>query len=297
MYDLIIVGAGAAGLNAGLYAARYKLKTLIISERFGGTGLDAPHIENWLGIRKEIGSELMKAFIEHVRSVGAEFLQATVETIKKDEKGFKVIAGGKEYEAKTIIFSTGMTHKKLDVFDKFEKKGVSYCVSCDGPIFQNKNVAVVGGGNSACAAAMMLSNYAKKVYMIVRKKELRAEPRLAENTVKNKKIEIIFKANITKAKGDKFLKSIELDNKNELEVQGVFVEIGLAPVTRLASEIGLKLDKQGFIKVNKDQETSVDGIFAAGDATDKHKLKQLITSAEEGAVAAFSAYQLLKEKK
>ena len=202
------------------------------------------------------------------------------------------------YECKTLIITTGMEKRKLGIpgEKEFLGKGVSYCGTCDGPLFKDKIVGVVGGSDAAGVEALLLTEYAKKVYIIYRREQLRAEPVTFEQIKKNKKIEIIYKSNVTEIKGKQFVESVILDNGRELKLDGLFIEIGGIPTSYLVKDIGVKLTEDGHVIVDETQETNVDYIFAAGDITNaSNKFKQIITAASEGCLAALSAYKHVRQ--
>lgn len=288
MYDLIIIGAGPAGLTASLFAERYGLNTLILSEDIGGTANLAPLVENWPGIKSISGFDLMKKFKEQVKS---PIKLEKVISIEKN-KDFIIQTDKAKYESKTAIIATGTERKKLEAknADKFEGKGISYCANCDAPLFKDKTVAILGGANSAVESALLLKKYAKKVYIIYRKEKLRADPNLVK---KLKNVEIIYNANVIEVKGDKFLSSIILENKKEIKVEGIFVEFGGVPLTEMTKTLSLEYENN-FIKVNASKETNIKGLFAAGDVINT-PLRQIITAASDGAIAAFSAYNYCKK--
>lgn len=293
MHDLIIVGAGPGGLTAALYAERYGLNTLVLSETIGGTANYAPLIENWPGINSISGFDLMKKFAEQVKS---PIKTEKVISVSKDKnnKNFAVKTEKETYESKCVIIATGTKRIKLiaENSDKFEGKGISYCVTCDAPLFKNKTVAVLGGGNSALEAAIMLSKYAKKIYLIFRKDKLTANVDLTEQA-KKKGIEMIPNSNVTSVKGGKFLSSIVLNNEKEINIEGLFVEFGGVPAVDVISSMKVSLDKDNSIVVNSKKETNIKGLFAIGDVTDT-PLKQIVTACSDGAIAALSAYGYVK---
>lgn len=297
MNDLIIIGAGPAGLAAAIYAGRYMLKTLIISKNIGGTCLEAHDICNYPGFKKISGQDLMKKFIGQVKSYNIKIIEEEIADIDKIKDIFKIkTKTGKLFETKTIMLCLGTKRRKLNIQgeEDFLGRGVSYCFTCDAPLFKDKIVGVVGGSDAAVMAARLLREYARKVYIIYRKDKLRAEPIRIEQIKKDPKIEIITNTNITKIIGKKFVEEVIFDNKKSLKLDGIFVEIGAIPSTDLAKKLKLKLTKDNYIKVNKDQETNIKGVFAAGDITD-NQLKQVVTSAAEGAKAAFSVYKYLQK--
>ncbi len=295
IYDLIIVGAGAAGLTAALYAHRYNLNTLIISKDLGGTALEAHSIENFPGYKQITGIELMKSWTNHIKSLKIETQQQDVINVEKQNNIFVITTkDSKKFQSKTVILALGMKRKHLNVEgeDKFLGKGISYCATCDAPLYKNKIVAVIGGGNTALMDAQMLTKHAKRVYIIHRKDEFRAEPKREEQIKKNKKIEIIYNTNIKEIKGDNFIKSILLDNNTEIKVDGIFIDVGFIPSIDIIKKLNAKCDEHDYIIVNNKQETNIPGLFAAGDIT-FNSLKQIITAASEGAIAAFSAFRYI----
>lgn len=297
MYNTIIIGGGAAGLSAAVYSARYKMKALLVAKMIGGSFSEAHKIENWLGTKSATGIELAERFEEHARSYDIKIVDAEVISIKKTKKGFEVLTKDNKYETETVILATGMRHRQLDIpgEEKFLGKGISYCFTCDSPLYQDKVVAVIGGADSACTGAILLAEYAKKVYLIYRKSEIRAEPITVDKIKKNKKIEVLYNTEVKEAKGNKFLGSILLNNNKELKVDGLFIEIGHVPVTALAKEFKLKTE-DGFIIVDDMNMTSQKGIFAAGDIVFNNKVKQIVTAAAGGAVAAVGAFKYTQKK-
>lgn len=295
VYDTIIIGAGPAGMTAAIYAIRYQLKVLIISKDVGGIANLAHKIENWPGIISITGPDLMQNFKIHLEALGVKILQ---EEVVKLSSGFEITtAGGKTFKSKTLILALGTVRRKLNVpgEDEFIGKGVSYCFTCDGPMFRNKIVCVVGGSNSAAMAALMLAEYAKKVYLIYRKESLRADPVLVDRINKNKKLEVLYNSEITKIIGTKFVEKIVLNTGKELPMEGVFIEIGGIPSTDLAKELGVKLDEHSSITVDDNMQTNVPGVYAAGDITNT-PLDQVVTACADGAKAAYSVFNHLKQK-
>ena len=311
-YDFIAVGAGGTGLAAAIYAARLKLKTLVLGHphstelSVGGVITTTHVVENYPGFMKISGKELAKEIEQHARSYDlVEIKEEQVIEIKKSDEGFIVKTNKSEYKSKTLLFATGTKLRKLPESVKgsreFENKGISYCALCDGPLFKDKVVAVIGGSNSAAKDALFLTEYAKKIYIIYRGEQIRPEPINLERIKKNKKIEIITKTNVKEVKGNKIVVSIVLDRpykgKKELQVDGVFVAIGHIVLSDLTKQLGVELNKAGEIKINHlNSETNVPGVYAAGDVTDK-PFKQLITGVADGCTAAYSAYEYIKKDK
>jgi len=296
-YDLVIIGAGPAGLTAAIYAARYKLSTLVVGEQIGGMAAEADEICNFPSYKKIIGIELTKKMIEQVENLGVEIKNSYADSIKKIDSQFLVKTNSTEYKAKKIILATGTEKRKLGLKneDKFLGKGVSYCATCDAAFFKNKVVGVVGGSNSALTAALLLSKFANEIYIIYRKnKFFRAEPKWVEEVERNEKIKSIFNANVIELVGENKLEYVKLDNGEKLNLDGLFVEIGSIPSVKLAEELGIELE-ENHIKVDKKQRTNMEGVFAAGDVTNS-PLKQIIVACAQGAIAANSAYEELRNE-
>lgn len=307
-YDLIIIGAGPAGLTAGVYAGRYRLKTLILGKLVGGMTGEAHEICNFPSYEKVSGMELMQKMFQQVSNLGVDIKQDIVIDISGNNKsGFKIKTNNKEYFSKKIILATGTERKKLGLKGEkeFTGKGVSYCATCDAGFYKNKKAGVIGGGNSALTAALLLSKFANKVYLFYRKESFKkAEPAWIEEIKNNDKIEVMFNTEVKELTGNEKLESVKIKTSNvhgndvkerKINLDGIFIEIGSIPQKELAEKIGLEIDNKGYTKINKNQETSVKGVFAAGDSTD-NPLKQAITASSEGAIAAFSAYQEISKK-
>lgn len=296
-YDLVIIGGGPAGLSAALYAARYNLKTIVLAKDFGQIAKSSL-IENYLGVESIDGISLITKMRKQVTALKVPIKNATIKQLAKTKNGFKATDNkGESYESKTLLLASGSQPRLLSLKgeDKYAGKGISYCTTCDAPVFRGKNVAVLGGSNSAATAALHASDFAKKVTIIYRGEELRAQPILVQKIKKKNNIDIITEANITELKGDKMLTGLKLDNGKELKVEGLFIEIGYLPSNELATRLGAELDEKGYVNVNQAQMTNVPGLFAAGDLTNAcNNLKQLITAAAQGAVAANAIFSYLK---
>ncbi len=309
-YDFIVLGAGGTGLAAAIYAARLGLKTLVLGHThgteasIGGVITTTNVVENYPGFKSISGYNIAKKIEQHARSYKLVTIknERAIE-IKKIGKTFIVKTNKSKYNGKTILFATGTKWKKLPDNIKgsreFENKGISYCALCDGPLFKNKIVAVVGGSDTATKDALLLSEYAKKVYIIHRSNKIHPEYINFDRVKKNQKIEVINNINIVEIKGKDLIESVIFDKhykgKKELAVQGIFVAIGHEILSELAKPLGVKLNSAGEIKINHmTSETNVPGIFAAGDVTDK-KFKQLITGVADGCSAAYSAYEYIKK--
>ncbi|MGC8607105.1 MAG: thioredoxin-disulfide reductase [Vulcanisaeta sp.] len=303
VYDTIIIGGGPAGLSAAIYAARYGMSTIIITEEIGGQVGKSGWVENYLGYTRIMGPDLVTKFEEHVKYYNVPIIIDSVENVERDGDLFKVYTlNGDEYTGRTIIIAVGEKKRKLNVpgEDAFNGRGVSYCAPCDAPLFKGKVVAVVGGGDSAASAALLLTEYASKVYLIHRRNQLRAQKYYQDLLLKNPKIEIIWNAVVKELQGDKLLRKAVLqrvDTKEvlELPLDGLFVEIGAEPPIELFKRMGLELSQDGYIKVNHLMETSIQGIYAAGDCIDltPRDFRQIVVAAGQGALAAYSAYNYI----
>jgi len=297
MYDIVILGGGPAGLTAALYAARYKINTAIISKDIGGQVNYAHKVENYPGFKEISGIELIKKMHEQLNSLKVRIINEEIRNIICNKDGtFTIITNTGSHHSKSIILAFGTAHRKLNLPEekKFIGKGISYCAVCDAPLFKNKTVAVYGGSDSAASAALLLAKYASKVYIIYRKEKLRAEPLRVEQIYSNKKIEIVYNSTIEGIKGKGKVEAVVLNDKRELKVDGIFIEIGFMPASSLLGNLKIKMDKNEYIIVDRDMKTNIKGVFAAGDCISK-SLRQIINAAGDGAIAAFSAYLYLKK--
>jgi thioredoxin reductase (NADPH) len=297
--DVLIVGAGFAGLSAAIYSARFNLKALIVGDVWGGLIVTTHIVENYPGYKSASGLELMEKFKEHVAHYNVPYEADFVESIKKKGEG-KFIAKtieGKEIEAKAVVIATGTKRKKLNVPGEleYENKGVSYCATCDGFLFKGKEVVVVGGSDSAAKEALLLSEFATNVTILARS-TLHPEPINGTRVKQIKNIKVIEHIQVKEIKGDgKKVVSVKLDNGKEMKADGVFIEVGHTAMTELAEQLGVKLNELKEIKVDRNSRTNIEGVFAAGDCTDSD-WKQGIVSAAEGAHAANSAFNYLLNK-
>ncbi len=299
-HDLVIVGAGPAGISAGIYAARYKVDFEIIGQTPGGNMSESYDIENYPGLEDVTpGHDLADRMLNQLRRFGASPKSDDIQSIIKTKEGFTLLGRNAEYQAKSVLLALGMARNKLGVpgENELEGKGVAYCATCDGFFYREKIVAVVGGGDSAVTAALYLADIAKKVYLIVRKPELRAEPAWQDKLKKDKRIEILFETNVKEIHGVDKVESILLEGKkNELKLDGVFIEIGQTPQTILYKSLGLKTTDKDLVIVDVAQKTSVKGVWAAGDiTTNSNGLRQIVTAASEGAVAAVDIFTEFKK--
>jgi thioredoxin-disulfide reductase len=300
VYDTIILGAGPAGLTAAIYAARARLDVLVIGKQTGGYLQEIPIIENCPGYNIISGRQLSLNIEKQVKELGVEILNEEIKEIKKIDKVFEIKTENEKYVSQTVIYCLGSTRKKLNVpgETEFSGKGVTYCFECDAAFFKGKDIAIIGGGNSAVLAVLYMLSYSNKIYMIDIEKEPRAEKiRLEKIRAEGQqKIEIISSHKVNEIKGNSIVKNIEIENINSnekklLDVNGVIVEIGQDPNSKLVKQLGVSTDN-AFIQVDRDMTTNIPGFFAAGDVTDR-ELKQIITAEAQGAIAARAVYDYL----
>lgn len=305
IYDLIIIGGGPAGITAGIYAARKKIKTLILTKDFVGQMGKTSSVENWPGTDSISGPELIENFKNHVKKFDIDIGDGKeVKDIKKEGEVFEVVVITNEtFQAKAIIITSGRNPRPLKVpgEDKFMGKGISFCSTCDAPIFQNKTVAIIGGGNSGFEAALDLEKYSPKIYILEFSPQVKADKVLQERARTSGKISVITNALVKEIKGNNFVESLIYEDKiskelKELKVSGIFVEIGSLPATAFVKDI-VDFSDWGEIKIDpKTCATKTPGLFAAGDVTDV-KYKQIIIACGEGAKSALSAYEYIEKSK
>lgn len=301
-YDLVIIGAGPAGLGASIYASRYGIKHIIIGQILGGQISETHLIDNYPGIEDVSGFEFSQKWGAHVKKYGTEIIAKKIEKIEKEDNFEITPEDGEKMKARAIILATGTKRRVLGIpgEKKLFGKGVSYCATCDGFFYKDKIVGVVGGSDSAAGAALYLADICQKVYIIYRRAVLRAEPFWRKEIEKNQKIEAIYETNVREILGEEKLKKVKLDkayqNSNELILDGLFIEAGSDPDASYAKDLKIETDKDGYIKIAKDCSTNISGVFAAGDLTDgSDKFRQVITAAAEGAIAARSIFNWLKK--
>jgi len=300
MFDLIIVGAGPAGITASVYAARKKMNLLVITKDIGGQAALSGDIENYTGYQFITGPELAGKFEEHMQKYGIELREneEVIELRRKDD-GIWVETDKGAYEAKTAVVASGKRSRELGVpgEKEFKNRGLTYCATCDGPLFAGKDVAIIGGGNSALDAALQLIKIAKHIYLINITSSLGGDAIMRGKVSESKKVSILNSTRVTAVLGDRMVSGIKIkgqEREETLAVQGVFVEIGLIPNSEFAKQ--LEKNELGEIKVNCQNETNMPAIFAAGDVTDVAE-KQIIVAAGEGAKAALSAFRYLAKHK
>lgn len=297
IHDLIIIGSGMAGMGCAIYAGRFELKTLVIGELPGGTITLTHLVENYPGYKRLSGLELATKLQEHVEDVGVPMKQGKIVDISRENEQscFKLTAdNGDTYQAKTVLLATGTDHRKLGIPGEAEltNKGVSYCATCDGPFFRDKNLIMVGGADSAVKESLLLAKYGTKVSIVYRGEEVRAEPINKRRMEATENIEVINNTNITEIIGKDFVEKVKFDTGGEMECQGVFIEIGRIPRTELAEKMGVERNKSGEVLINKMSETNIPGFFAAGDCT-ASDWKQGIIGVAEGCMAAYTASEYI----
>ncbi|WP_341285403.1 thioredoxin-disulfide reductase [Priestia megaterium] len=301
IYDVIIIGAGPAGLTAALYASRGNMKTLIIERGiYGGQMQKTEEIENYPAFKKILGPELSQQMYDHAIHFGAEYAYGIVSSIKEEGLYKKVIASDKEYITKTIIIAAGADYKKLGVpgEKEFAGRGVSYCAVCDGAFFRGKEIAVIGGGDSAVEETNYLTKFADRVTIIHRKDKLKAQQILQNRILSNPKIDIIWNTVVETINGDDKVSSLKIKNVTNNEINyfscnGVFIYVGMNPLSNPFKSLGIT-NPAGCIPTDEKMETKVKGIYAAGDIREKY-LRQVITASGDGSVAAQSAQHYVEE--
>lgn len=302
-WELTILGAGAAGLAAGIYGARSGLKTVILEEKMaGGTMADAPLIENYPAFQSINGRELAQKMVAHCRSVGVEIYELEKVVSLGLESNKKIVKTDKTtYETKAVIFACGTHYRELGVSGEkeFRGRGVSYCGVCDGPLFKNKRALVVGGGNSAAITALYVAELASEVKLSHRRGVLRAEEALAKALKNKSNLEILWNTEVKEIEGEQVVSKVILFNNKteatkELELDGVFIQVGETPNSELAKKAGVNVDRKGYITVDVRQHTSMAGVYAAGDVTN-HPVKQVGTAIGQGITAALEAYGYIRQ--
>lgn len=298
MYDLIIIGAGPAGITAAVYAARKSIKFLVISKDIGGQAAWSGDIENYTGYQFITGPELAAKFEEHMRKYDIELKENEgAVDLKKEGDIITVTTDKNRYEARTVIIASGKRTRELNVpgEKEFKNRGLTYCATCDAPLFSGKEVAVIGGGNSALDATLQLMNIAKHIYLINIAPALTGDAVMCEKVQESKIVTLLNNSQVSAVTGEKMVNGIKVKKEGKeqfLAVAGVFVEIGLIPNSEFIKDV--EKNKLGEIKVNTSNETNIPGIFAAGDITDVPE-KQIIIAAGEGSKATLSAFKYLSE--
>ncbi len=303
VYDSLVIGLGCAGYTAAIYNARYKLTTFLVGQTPGGLGITAAEVGNWPGEIEITGPDLMEKFQKHAQSFEEVTMHtARVEKIEKGEGVFCItMDDGTKAEGKTLIFAMGSNKRHLGVMgeEEFSGKGVTYCATCDAFFYRNKTVAVIGGGDSAVEGAAIAAQVAAKVYLIHRRDNFRAEPYWVEKVKAKENVVFVLENEIVEIMGDQKVTGLKLktafEGSDTLTVDGVFIEVGADPATKLAKEIGCETDEKGYLKVDRSMRTNIPGVFGAGDITDgSNHFAQFTTAAGEGATAANSAFNYLQ---
>lgn len=299
MYDIVIVGAGTAGMSAAIYGVRSGKKVLLLEEKnYGGQIVNTPEVENYPGIIKTSGFEFATNLFNQAKSLGAEIKYEKALKIEDNGTLKTIVTNKNTYEAKTVIIATGAKNRQLRLEN--EKKligsGVSYCATCDGMFFRGRDVAVVGGGNTALEDAMFLSNYCNKVYIIHRRDKLRGEEKIAKAMSEKDNIEMVWNSNVIKILGDNQVEGITVKNsvdgsEKNIKVSGLFIAVGQEPDNYDFQSV-IKLDEKGYVIAGEDCRTETNGIFTAGDCRTK-SVRQLTTAASDGAVAAIGACEYI----
>lgn len=293
IYDVIIAGAGPAGMTAAVYTSRAQLSTLMLERGVpGGQMANTEEVENYPGFDHILGPDLSTKMFDHAKKFGAEYAYGDIKEIIDEGDTKRVIAGSKEYRAKAVIVTTGAEYKKIGVPGEKELggRGVSYCAVCDGAFFKNRELVVIGGGDSAVEEAVYLTRFASKVTVIHRRDELRAQKILQQRAFDNDKVEFIWNHVVTDIQedggkvGSVKLKNTKTDEVSEFKADGVFIYIGLLPLNESVKNLGI-LNEEGYIVTNEEMETKIPGIFAAGDVREK-SLRQIVTATGDGSVAA-----------
>ncbi|MEN2467813.1 thioredoxin-disulfide reductase [Ornithinibacillus sp. JPR2-1] len=302
IYDLIIAGAGPAGMTAALYASRANLDTLMIERGIpGGQMANTEDVENYPGYDHILGPDLSNKMFEHAKKFGAEYAYGDIKSVE-DQGDFKIIhAGSKQFKTKALIIATGAQYKKLGIPGEEELggRGVSYCAVCDGAFFKERELIVVGGGDSAVEEGVYLTKFASKVTIIHRREELRAQKILQQRAFDNDKVDFIWNTTVEKINGPDgkvssvTLKDVHTGEEYEKPADGVFVYIGMVPLSEPFKTLGIT-NEEGYIVTNYNMETSIPGIYAAGDIRDK-KLRQIVTATGDGSIAAQAAQAYIEE--
>lgn len=300
LHDMLIIGGGCAGLSASIYARRYNMDVLILTEGLGGTITTTHLVENYPGFTSVTGQELADAMIAHANANDVPMKVGNrVSRVWKEGEIFKVEYGKEVYEARTVLLATGTTYRKMGAKGEAEllSKGVSYCATCDAPFYKKKNVIIVGGGDSAVKESLILAEHANHVTIVYRGEKItKAEPINMKRVEATPNIDFRLKTNIVEIIGDKRVEKVLFDDGTEMPIDGVFIEIGRIPLTTMVDDLGAEKNEKGELKISDMSETSVPGFYAAGDVTDT-EWKQAIVSASEGCKAAFRAFEFVSAQK
>lgn len=298
IYDLAVIGGGPAAMSCALYSGRYKLSVIMFTDSFGGMAASAHMVCNYPGFLEIPGMDLMSKMTEQINNLKIPINYEKVVDIKKEDDFFIVNSDQRTIRSKKVLLAVGKKKRKLNIEneDKFLGKGVHYCATCDGGFYKDKVVGVIGGSDAAVTASLLLSDIAKKVYLIYRGKALRAEPMWLDSLYKQEKVEILYESVVEKLVGSEKLEKVILKDK-EIVLDGLFIEIGHIPNVDLISKLNVKMDDYEEIVVDKEQRTNIEGVFAAGDCTNHSELKQIVTATSQGAIASFNIYKDIKANK
>lgn len=296
IYDLVIIGAGPAGITASIYAARKKLNFMVISKDVGGQVVITSKVDNYTGYQEIGGAELVKKFDEHLKQFKFDFKMNEVKKIEKINGNFLIKTDTQDFQSKTLICATGAKPKMLNAKGdvEFKNRGVTYCATCDAPLFSGRDVVVIGSGNSALDAVLQLINLANKIYLVVRSDNLKGDKVMIDKVKASPKVEILYNSSATEIIGEKLVRSVKINQKGtqrEIVVQGVFIEIGYIPNTEFLKDF-VELNTEGEILIDSNNRTNIPGVFAAGDCTNV-PYKQIIIAAGDGSKAAISVFDYL----
>ena len=299
MLDILVIGSGPAGLSAAVYAKRANLKVVVVEREYYGTGqiAESHQVDNYLGLLGTNGYELGEKFREHAESLGVEFKNGEAENFEALRDGWKVyLKQGEALETRTVIYAAGAVHRHLGIpgEQEYTGKGVSYCATCDGAFFKNKVTAVIGGGDTALDDALYLSDICSRVYLIHRRNEFRGSANTVEKLKAKENVEFVLDAKPSLIKGTDKVTGLQMEDGRKLEVQGVFVAVGMIPLTAPVKNI-VELDSAGYIVADETGKTSAEGFFVAGDVRTK-TLRQVVTAVSDGANAATLAEQYIRQR-
>ncbi len=299
MLDVIIIGSGPAGLSAAVYSKRANLNVLVVEKVYFGTGqiAESHQVDNYLGLLGMNGYDLGEKFRDHAVQLGVEFKNGEAERFEAFEDGWKIqLKSGEVLETRTVIYAAGAIHRHLGIpgEQEYTGKGVSYCATCDGAFFRDKNVAVIGGGDTALDDALLLSDMCNKVYLVHRRNEFRGSASTVERLQAKENVEFVLEAKPSAIIGTDMVERLELEDGRALEVDGVFVAVGMVPMTNPVKDV-VDLDTNGYIVADETGKTAVNGFFVAGDIRTKG-LRQVVTAVSDGANAATSAEQYIRQQ-
>lgn len=298
IHDLIVIGGGCAGLAAGIYARRFNMKVLLITDLLGGTITTTHLVENYPGFTSITGGELANKFVEQAKANGVDFkIGEKVTKVWQENNLFKVEVGQEVLESRTVILATGTTYRKLGIpgEKEFSARGVSYCATCDGGFFKSKNVIIVGGGNSAVKESLILAEHAAQVTIVYRGSSFaKAEPQNVKAMEETKNISIKLNSNLKEILGDNKVTGVIFEDGTKMPIDGVFIEVGRVPLTDIVNDLNVLKNEKGEIIINQMSETSMPGFYAAGDITNS-EWKQAVVSVDEGCKAAFKAFEFISK--